>query len=213
MENIIKIMPFMLDGLVTTVWVFFFTAVFSIPLGMIVCLARLSKYKLLQGLMQLYILIMRGTPLLLQLIFIFFGLPLVGITLNRETAAVVAFVLNYAAYFAEIFRGGIISISQGQYEASKVLGLSKTDTYFGIVLPQVIKRVMPPVGNELITLVKDTSLVYTLGLGDVLRAARTLSNEQVSLAPLFIAGIMYLVMIAVVTLLLKKTENKFDYYR
>lgn len=213
MDYIIQSLPLILKGFKTTLWVFLLTGLISIPLGMMVCLLRLSKNRFINKLTETYILIMRGTPLLLQLIFIFFGLPIVGIVLNRETAAIIAFVLNYAAYFAEIFRGGLISIDLGQYEASKVLGLSKTSTYFGIILPQVIKRVLPPVGNELITLVKDTSLVYILGLGDVLRAAKTLSNQYVSLTPLFLAGVLYLVFIGVVTYLLKYVENKYDYYR
>ena len=163
--------------------------------------------------MQAYILIMRGTPLLLQIIFIYFGLPIIGIVLNRELATVIAFILNYAAYFAEIFRGGINSIDSGQFEAAKVLKLSKSTTYLGIILPQVFKTVFPSLGNELITLVKDTSLVYVLGLGDVLRAAKTLSNKDATLTPLFIAGAMYLVFIGILTQILKKTESKFEYYR
>ncbi|MPW24646.1 ABC transporter permease subunit [Alkalibaculum sp. M08DMB] len=213
MSYIMEIMPLMMQGLRTTIWVFVFTGLLSIPLGMIICTLRLSKSKILQGTMQLYILIVRGTPLLLQLIFVFFGLVYVGIVLDRGTAVLIAFTLNYAAYFAEIFRGGVMSISEGQYEASKVLGLSKRDTYFGVILPQVFKRVLPPVGNELITLVKDTSLVYVLGLGDVIRAAKTLSNTQASLMPIVVAGVIYLVLIAIVTYLLRRTEIKYNYYR
>jgi len=213
MEYIIEIMPLMLQGLKTTLWVFILTALFSIPLGMIACTLRLSKNKLLQGIIQFYILIMRGTPLLLQLIFIFFGLPYLGIILSREVAVVIAFILNYGAYFAEIFRGGLLSIDKGQYEASRVLGLSKGDTYFGIILPQVMKRVLPAVGNELITLVKDTALVYTLGIGEVIRAAKTLANRQASILPFIVAAIIYLVIIAIMTYLLKRTENKYNYYR
>ncbi|NDL66215.1 amino acid ABC transporter permease [Anaerotalea alkaliphila] len=213
MVEIMEMMPLMLEGMKTTLWVFFLTALFSIPLGMVACTLRLSRNRALQTLMQAYILVVRGTPLLLQLIFIYFGLPLVGVRLDREVAVVIAFVVNYAAYYTEIFRGGVLSISLGQYEAAKVLGLSKFQTFFGIVLPQVVKRVLPPVGNELITLVKDTSLVYVLGLGDVLRAAKTLSNKQASLVPLFVAGLLYLLLIAAVTFFLKKTENRYDYYR
>lgn len=213
MEYIIEIMPLMLQGLKTTLWVFILTALFSIPLGMVACTLRLSKNKLLQGIIQFYILIMRGTPLLLQLIFIFFGLPYLGIILSREVAVVIAFILNYGAYFAEIFRGGLLSIDKGQYEASRVLGLSKGDTYFGIILPQVLKRVLPAVGNELITLVKDTALVYTLGIGEVIRAAKTLANRQASILPFIVAAIIYLVIIAIMTYLLKRTENKYNYYR
>lgn len=213
MDYIIEVLPFMLDGFRTTLWVFAITAIFSIPLGIIVCLMRLSKIRIISFLTQVYILIMRGTPLLLQITFIFFGLPIVGIVLNRELATAVAFILNYAAYFAEIFRGGINSIDKGQFEAAKVLKLSKSTTYFGIILPQVFKTVFPSLGNELITLVKDTSLVYVLGLGDILRAAKTLSNKDASLIPLFIAGAAYLIFIGILTLALRKVESKFEYYR
>ncbi len=213
MDYIIEVLPFMLDGFKTTLWVFTVTAIFSIPLGIIVCLLRLSKIKAISLLMQAYILIMRGTPLLLQIIFIFFGLPILGIVLNREMATAVAFILNYAAYFAEIFRGGINSIDKGQFEAAKVLKLSRSATYIGIIFPQVFKTVFPSLGNELITLVKDTSLVYILGLGDVLRAARTLSNKDASLLPLFIAGAMYLIFIGILTYALKNVEKKLEYYR
>lgn len=213
MDYVIEVMPFILSGLKTTMWVFGVTALFSIPLGLIVCLLRLSKIKLVSTITQTYILIMRGTPLLLQIIFIFFGLPLVGIVLNREVATVIAFVLNYTAYFAEIFRGGVNSIDVGQFEASQVLKLPKRTTYLGIIFPQVFKNVFPSVSNELITLVKDTSLVYALGLGDILRAARTLSNKDASIVPLFLAGVVYLVIIGILTYILKKIEEKFEYYR
>lgn len=213
MNYLMEVFPFMFNGLKITFWVFMVTAIFSIPLGLIICLLRLSKIKPISFLMKIYILIMRGTPLLLQIIFIFFGLPLVGPVLNRQWAAAVAFILNYAAYFAEIFRGGINSIDAGQFEAAKVLKLSKLNTYLGIIFPQVLKIVLPSLGNELITLVKDTSLVYVLGLGDILRAAKTLSNQDASLIPLLIAAIVYLVFIAILSYLLKYAEGKFDYYR
>ena len=213
MDYILNIMPFMLKGFKTTLWVFAVTALFSIPLGVIVCLLRLSKIKTVRYFIQGYILIMRGTPLLLQIIFIFFGLPIMGIVLNREVAVSLAFILNYSAYFAEIFRGGINSIDVGQFEASKVLKISRKATYFGIIFPQVFKIVLPSLGNELITLVKDTSLVYALGLGDILRAAKTLSNKDASLTPIFLAGGIYLIFIGVVTYMLKIVEKKFEYYR
>lgn len=213
MDYIIDVLPFMLDGFKTTLWVFAITAIFSIPLGVVVCLMRLSKIRAISFLTQVYILIMRGTPLLLQLTFIFFGLPILGIVLNRETATALAFILNYGAYFAEIFRGGINSIDKGQFEAAKVLKISKIATYFGIIFPQVFKTVFPSLGNELITLVKDTSLVYVLGLGDILRAAKTLSNKDASLIPLFIAGAAYLIFIGILTLALRRVESKLEYYR
>lgn len=213
MDYILSITPFIMSGFKTTLWVFVVTALFSIPLGVIVCLLRLSKVKIIRFFIQGYILVMRGTPLLLQIIFVYFGLPIVGITLNREIAVSIAFILNYAAYFAEIFRGGVNSIDIGQFEASQVLNLSKKTTYLGIIIPQVFKVVLPSLGNELITLVKDTSLVYALGLGDILRAAKTLSNKDASLIPIFVAGGIYLIFIGIVSYILKRVENKFEYYR
>jgi len=213
MDYLVEIAPFLLEGFKTTLWVFAITALFSIPLGIIVCLLRLSKIKIISLITQGYILIMRGTPLLLQIIFVYFGLSIMGIVLNRELSVSIAFILNYAAYFGEIFRGGINSIDIGQFEAAKVLRLPKTTTYLGIILPQVFKIVLPSLGNELITLVKDTSLVYTLGLGDILRAAKTLSNKDATIMPLFIAGGIYLIFIWFVTLVLKEVEKRFEYYR
>lgn len=213
MDYILSITPFILSGFKTTLWVFAITALFSIPLGVIVCLLRLSKIKIIQFIIQGYILVMRGTPLLLQIIFVFFGLPIIGVVLNREIAVSIAFILNYAAYFAEIFRGGVNSIDIGQFEASKVLKLSKKTTYLGIIIPQVFKVVIPSLSNELITLVKDTSLVYVLGLGDILRAAKTLSNKDASLIPIFLAGGIYLIFVGVLTYVLRNIENKFEYYR
>lgn len=213
MDYLVEIAPFLLEGFKTTLWVFAITALFSIPLGIIVCLLRLSKIKIISLITQGYILIMRGTPLLLQIIFVYFGLSIMGIVLNREFSVSIAFILNYAAYFGEIFRGGINSIDIGQFEAAKVLRLPKTTTYLGIILPQVFKIVLPSLGNELITLVKDTSLVYTLGLGDILRAAKTLSNKDATIMPLFIAGGIYLIFIWFVTLVLKEVEKRFEYYR
>lgn len=213
MDYILEITPFLLDGFKTSLWVFLITAIFSIPLGIIVCLLRLSRIKIISMITQAYILIMRGTPLLLQIIFVYFGLPIMGIVLNREVSVSIAFILNYAAYFGEIFRGGINSIDIGQFEAAKVLKLSKTTTYLGIILPQVFKIVLPSLGNELITLIKDTSLVYVLGLGDILRAAKTLSNKDATITPLFIAGAIYLIFIWFVTNLLKRVEMRLEYYK
>jgi len=154
MEYILLILPYMLKGLGTTLIVFAITAIVSIPLGFVLALARLRGNKALSRAVQTYILIMRGTPLLLQLIFIYLGLPLVGITLDRLPASLLAFILNYAAYFAEIFRAGIESIPQGQYEAGRVLGLKEHEIFLKVVLPQVVKRVIPPTANELMTLVQ-----------------------------------------------------------
>jgi len=203
----------LLEGLNTTLEIFSLTLVLSIFLGIIVALCRLSKLKLLSSITQFYILIMRGTPLLLQLIFIFFGLPLIGVTLDRFIASLIAFVLNYAAYFGEIFRGGIESIDKGQYEAAVVLGLSKFKTFIRIILPQTIKRTLPPVSNEVLTLIKDTSLVYVVGLGEVLRAGKIASNRDASLIPLIMVALVYLILTCVFTVGFKIIEKKFSYYQ
>ncbi len=203
----------MLQGLGVVLAIFFITLIVSIPLGILVMFLRLSKNKLISGITQCYILIMRGTPLLLQMIVIFYGLPLIGITFDRFTAGIIAFIFNYAAYFAEIFRGGIQSIDRGQYEASKVLGFDKVTMYKRIIFPQVFKRILPPVSNEVITLVKDTSLVYILGLNDILRIAQIAMNRDVSLLPLFQAGAIYLLFVAILTKGFELLEKKFSYYK
>lgn len=202
----------MIDGLKVVLLVFFITLVFSLPLGFLVALMRLSDTKLLSWIFKNYILIMRGTPLLLQMIFVFFGLPYIGIVLDRMPACLITFVLNYTAYFAEIFRGGILSIDRGQFEASQVLGFDKLTTYKKVILPQVIKKVLPPISNEIISLVKDTSLVYVLGLNDILRLAQVATTRTASLMPLVYAGIIYLFMTAILTRILDRLENKFSYY-
>ncbi|MFL0245426.1 amino acid ABC transporter permease [Candidatus Clostridium stratigraminis] len=212
MDYIYNLIPSMLDGLNTTMQIFLITALLSIPLGVIVSITRISKLQILNKIVQLYIWVMRGTPLLLQLIFIFFGLPVVGITFDRYTAAIIAFVLNYSAYFAEIFRSGIEGIDKGQYEAAEVLGLTRFKTFIRIILPQVIKRTLPPISNEVITLVKDTSLVYVVGLGELLRAGKIASNRDATLTPLIVVGIFYLVITAVLTKFFKVFEEKYSYY-
>ena len=203
----------MLEGINTTLSVFFITLIISIPLGILVAFLRISKNKLISKIANIYILIMRGTPLLLQLVFVFFGLPLLGIIFDRFEAVIVAFSLNYAAYFAEIFRGGIQSIDEGQYEGAFVLGFSKFEMYRKIIFPQVIKRVLPAMSNEIITLIKDTSIVYAIGLNDILRIAQIAQNQQASIIPLMEAGAIYLVLIAILTQMLRKIENKYAYYR
>lgn len=203
----------MLDGLKITLSVFFITLIISIPLGIMIAFLRLSKNKIISKLAGLYILIMRGTPLLLQLVFVFFGLPLIGIIFDRFDAVIVAFSLNYAAYFAEIFRGGIESIDKGQYEGAFVLGFSKFDMYRKIIFPQVIKRVLPAMSNEVITLIKDTAIVYAIGLNDILRIAQIAQNQQASILPLIEAGAVYLVLIGILTMMFKKIEKKYAYYR
>lgn len=210
------LVPMTLEGLKVTLGVFAITLIMSLPLAIMVAKLRMSKNKIISKITGTYIYIMRGTPLLLQLMFIFFGyyrVPYIGYPFSREQAIVIAFVLNYTAYFAEIFRGGINSIDVGQNEASQVLGLSKTHTFMKIILPQVIKNVMPSIGNEVITLVKDTSLVYILGSSDILKAARSVSNVYAAFSPYIYIGIVYLVIIAILTKVLDKIENKYDYYR
>lgn len=206
-------MPQMMEGLKITLQVFALTLVLAVPLGILVAVCRLSKMTLLSKVMEIYILIMRGTPLLLQIIFIFFGLPIVGVSIDRMPAAILAFTLNYGAYFAEIFRAGIGSIDQGQYEGAEVLGLSKRDTFFRIILPQGFKRVLPPVANEIITLVKDTALVYAVGFDDLLKIGKTATNRDATLMPLVLVAVIYLVLIFVLSKILAYVEKKFDYYK
>lgn len=203
----------MLEGLKITLSVFFITLIISIPLGVMIAFLRLSKNKIISQIANLYVLIMRGTPLLLQLVFVFFGLPLMGIIFDRFEAVIVAFSLNYAAYFAEIFRGGIQSIDKGQYEGAFVLGFSKFEMYRKIIFPQVIKKVLPAMSNEVITLIKDTAIVYAIGLNDILRIAQIAQNQQASIIPLIEAGAVYLVLIGILTIMFKKIENKYAYYR
>ncbi len=213
MSYILEIMPQVLEGLIITLEIFGCTLLLSIPLGIVVALMRISKSVILKQISGAYILIMRGTPLLLQIIVIFFGLPLVGIDFDRFPAAILAFTLNYAAYFGEIFRAGIMSIDNGQVEGAQVLGLSSKDIFFRIILPQAFKRVIPPVANEITTLVKDTSLVYVVGMDELLKIGKTAANRDVSLVPLLIVGGVYLIVIAIFSQLLKKIEKKYDYYK
>ena len=210
--SFMELMPQLLEGLKVTLKVFFLTLIFSLPLGVIISLGRISKFKILQKITGLYVLILRGTPLLLQIIFIYFGLPAVGISVPREPAALIAMILNYAAYFAEIFRAGILSIDKGQYEGAEVLGISSKDTFFRIILPQAFKRILPPVANEVITLVKDTSLVYVVGLDDLLKIGKIANNRYASLVPLIFVGVIYLILVAIFTKVFALIEKKFNYY-
>lgn len=213
MSYILEILPSLLSGAATTLKVFALVLVFSIPLGIMLAFSMQIRLKPLQWLLHIYIWIMRGTPLLLQLIFIYYVLPSIGIRLDRIPAAIIAFTLNYAAYFAEIFRGGISSIPTGQYEAAKVLKFTPVQTIRLIILPQVVKIVLPSVFNEVMTLVKDTSLVYALGISDLILASRTAANRDASLAPMFVAGLIYLLLIGLATLIAKQVEKKFSYYK
>ena len=192
--------------------IFLLTLILSIPLGVLVALGRLSKIKIINKLTGFYVLIMRGTPLLLQIVFIFFGLPNLNIVIDRFPAAIIAFTLNYAAYFGEIFRAGISSVDIGQNEASQVLGLSKKDTFFRIILPQAFKTILPPIANEIVTLVKDTALVYVIGIDELLRVGKIACNRDSSLLPLLIIGIVYLILIGIFTKIFDKIEKKYQYY-
>lgn len=209
MNYILSIMPSLISGAKMTLILFFWTLIASIPLGIIVSLGLLSHFKPLRLILKFYIWIMRGTPLLLQLIFIFYGLPIVGIIFERYDAALFAFILNYTAYFAEIFRGGFQSIPVGQYESARVLRLNYWQTLSHIIIPQVSKIVIPSIGNEVINLVKDTSLVYVIGLGELLRAGNVATARDVTLIPLVIVGIIYLLMTGIASFLLKKIEHNF----
>lgn len=212
LRYIYTLLPSMADGLAVTLEVFILTLVLSIPLGIVVSMLRIIRIKLISRITELYIWVMRGTPLMLQIVFIFFGLPVIGITFDRFAAVIIAFVLNYAAYFGEIFRGGIESIDKGQYEAAKVLGLSSYRTFTRIILPQMFKIVLPSIANEVITLVKDTSLVYVVGIGELLRAGKTASNRDASLIPLALVGVVYLLLTAVFTVVFNKIEKRYSYY-
>jgi polar amino acid transport system permease protein len=215
MDYVIGILPPLLEGTVVTLQMFFATIVLSLPLGLLLALARISRFKALSGAVGVYIWLFRGTPLMLQLLFIYFGLPFlpyIGIRLPDFPAALLAFVLNYAAYFAEIFRAGIQSIDRGQYEGAKVLGMSYVQTMRRIVLPQVIKRVLPPVSNETITLVKDTSLIYVLAMNDLLRTTRAIVQRDFNTMPFIVAAVFYLIMTLALTWLFQKLEKKYAVY-
>ncbi|MET3644407.1 amino acid ABC transporter permease [Streptococcus gallinaceus] len=213
MDYILDVLPRLLSGAGVTIQVFCMVLVLSLPLGAVVAFLMRIHFPPLRWLLNLYVLIMRGTPLLLQLIFIYYVLPTIGVTFDRMPAVIIAFTLNYAAYFSEIFRGGIDAIPEGQYEAAKVLKFTHLQTIRYIILPQVVKIVLPSVFNEVINLVKDTSLVYILGVGDLLQVSKTAANRDASLAPMFIAGAIYLIMIGITTLGSKWIEKKFDYYK
>ncbi len=209
-----KLLLLMLEGTFTSLRIFFLTLLFSLPLGLLVAKGRMSKHRIVSSLVNGYIMIMRGTPLILQLIFVYFApYYILGASTDRFTAVIIAYVINYAAYFAEIYRGGIQSISEGQLEASSVLGFTKIHTFTHVVMPQVIKRIMPPMGNEVITLVKDTALAQTIGVAELFRVAQNAAAREFSTMPIFIAGIFYFVMNAIVSKSFDLIEHKLNYYR
>jgi len=212
MEKLMETVVAILGGSKVTLELFLITLIMALPLGLLVSLARVSGLKLLSRLMELYIWIMRGTPLMLQLLFVYFALPMIGIRLSDITAALLAFTLNYAAYFAEIFRAGIQSIERGQYEAAKTLGMTYTQTMRRIIIPQMIRRVLPPISNETINLVKDTSLIYILAMNDLLRVARTIVQRDFDMTPFFVAAVFYLAMTFVLTWIFKRLEAHYGKY-
>ena len=214
----------MLDGSLTSIEVFFLTLIFALPLALFIAMGRMSKNKILSRSTNVFLMIIRGTPLMLQLLVVYFApglffnwLRSFGYEINfrweRFPAAIVALSVNYACYFAEIYRGGLESIPKGQYEACTVLGYSKSQSFFYIVLPQVVKRIIPAMGNEVITLVKDTALVSVIGVAELLLVAKERQSALFSFMPLFIAGVFYFVMNALVSFAFIKIEKKLSYYR
>lgn len=210
------LMGLLMDGFALSAAIFAITLVGSLPLGVVVALARMSKFKPLSLLAQFYISVLRGTPLMLQLMAIMFGpYYLFGMQMGADwkfTACAVGFVLNYAAYFGEIYRSGIQSIPRGQYEAASVLGYTRVQTFMKIVLPQVFKRILPAMGNEIITLVKDTSLAFVLGIAEMFSAAKALAAREVSMIPYVIAALIYWVFCLVIEFILNRVEKRLDYY-
>ena len=213
----IKMGPLLLNMLKSTgvsIEVFVLTLIFSVPLAVLICAGRMSRLKILSKIINIFLLIVRGTPLMLQLIFVYFApATIFHAGLNRFTAAILAMSVNYACYFAEIYRGGIQSIPQGQYEAAKVLGFTKMQTFSKVVVPQVVKKIIPAMGNEVITLVKDTALVQVLGVAELFHVAQTQSGRLVSVMPLFIAGVFYFIMNWAVSKFFDVIEKKLDYYK
>ena len=209
MEALLNQTILMLEGAEITLSLFFITLALSLPLGFFAALLRISKITPIRWIMEFYVWLMRGTPLMLQLLFVYFALPMVGILLPGIAAALLAFILNYAAYFAEIFRSGISAVPKGQYEAAKALGMTTAQTMRLIILPQVIRITLPPISNETINLVKDTSLIYILAMNDILRVARTIVQREFDMTPFAIAAIFYLVMTFVLTWGFKKLEAYF----
>lgn len=204
-------------GMFVSIQIFVVTLIFSLPLGMIVAFGRMSRNAVIQGIVKVYISVMRGTPLMLQLMVVYFGpYYLFGIKVTnsyRLWAAFIGFVINYAAYFAEIYRSGIQSMPAGQYEAAKLLGYGKAQTFFKIILPQVIKRILPSVTNEVITLVKDTSLAFTISVLEMFAIAKALASSQTSLIPFVAAGVFYYVFNLVVAMGMEYMEKKLAYYQ
>lgn len=215
--NVSMMISQLAGGMMASVQIFLVTLIFSLPLGLAVAFGRMSKNPVISTLVKGYISIMRGTPLMLQLMVVYFGpYYLFGIKISnsyRLWAAFIGFVINYAAYFAEIYRSGIQSMPSGQYEAAKLLGYSKAQTFFRIILPQVIKRILPSVTNEIITLVKDTSLAFTISVLEMFAIAKALASSQTSLIPFVAAGLFYYIFNLVVAMIMEYAEKKLAYYQ
>ncbi len=217
LSDIVALVKEMLPGCSLTLKLFIVTIVLSIPLGLILTFLQIHKNKVIRAVVNFYILIMRGTPLLLQIFFIYFGLPYIPkigqylVISDRFTAGAIAFILNYGAYFAEIFRGGILSVDKGQYEAAKVLGISEMQTRFKIVIPQMFRISLPAVANETIILLKDTALITTLGLSDLLKVTKNIVNRDTNVLAYLVAGALYLVLSYLLSVLYKKLEKKFEF--
>ena len=211
-DYIINVSGYILEGSIVTFQLYFVTAIFSVVVGIAGALGKISKIPLLESILSLYTWIFRGTPLLLQLFFAYYGLPVLGITLQPFPAAALTFIINYGAYFTEIFRGGIESIDEGQYEAAKVLGMNYRQTMSRIVIPQTVKRVLPATSNEAINLVKDSALVAVIGLGDLLRSAKVAVTRDFSIVPFIIAAVFYLIISSVIVTVFRKLEEKYSVY-
>ncbi len=219
MADMNSLLPILWGGFCTTLAIFGLTLLFSIPLGLLVAVLKMSSFRIVRYPVAFYISVMRGTPLLLQIVAIYFGSFYlseylgVQLTFDRFPAVIVAFTINYAAYFAEIFRGGIQSISKGQYEAAAMLGLSRTQTFYRIILPQVVKRVVPASANEVITLVKDTSLAQVIAVTELFALAKKQQAAYASIYPLFVAGIFYYIANLLLSVLFAFVERKLNYYK
>lgn len=213
MDNFLNLIKILSEGLGTTLLIFVLTLILGIPAGILVAIARNSKCKIINLITKLYILIIRGTPMMLQIIFIYFApYYLFKVTYDRFIAIIIAFVVNYAAYFAEIFRSGILSIPKGQKEAAFTLGFSKTQTFFRVLLPQIVKRILPAMSNEVISLIKTTSLAQIIGITEIFALAQKQASYQFSILPLCVAGLMYLVLCTIITYAFNKAEKKYSYY-
>lgn len=207
----------MQDGMIETIKIFAYTLIFTLPLGMIVAFGRMSRFFIIRNITKLYIAVMRGTPLMLQLLVVYFGPYYIfhrSLTLEyRFYAVIIGFVLNYAAYFTEIYRSGIEAMPVGQYEAAKVLGYNKVQTFFKIILPQVIKKILPPVTNEVITLVKDTSLAFAISYVEMFSVAKKIAAAQTTMMPFVIAGVFYFIFNFLVAFVMGRIEKRLDYYK